>query len=72
MNGPAHYKEAERLLGDLRNVAAGGNAEADLIGEAQVHATLAHVAVMADMAAGADTFADEQERLWMEAVSDAR
>lgn len=41
MNGPSHYREAERLLADVSNVTAGDVQEAGLLAEAQVHAILA-------------------------------
>lgn len=47
MTGPEHYKEAEKLLGTLADVARGGPAEASVLAEAQVHATLAHAAATA-------------------------
>lgn len=40
-SGPEHYKEAERLLAKLPESTAGGAYERSLLGEAQVHATLA-------------------------------
>lgn len=46
MTGPEHYKEAERLLSELANVERGSKAEPGLIGEAQVHATLALAAAV--------------------------
>lgn len=54
MNGPEHYREAERLLG----ASSGPNASAEWIaacqGAAQVHATLALAAVHANTKAVAE------------------
>ncbi|OKJ52213.1 hypothetical protein AMK27_30700 [Streptomyces sp. CB02009] len=47
MTGPEHYHEAERLLQDLTRMAGGtgGGVREAILAEAQVHATLALVAV---------------------------
>lgn len=41
MDGPSHYREAEKLLAVARNAERGSATDRSLLGEAQVHATLA-------------------------------
>jgi len=41
MNGPEHYRAAERLLGIAMESSNAPNAVAQILAEAQVHATLA-------------------------------
>lgn len=56
MTGPEHYREAERLMAEIRNTRAHNDetnpAAALLLAEAQVHATLANAAAIAMSAAG--------------------
>lgn len=47
-DGPAHYREAERLLG-LADSAWGVDGDAGLLAAAQVHATLAQAAAVATL-----------------------
>jgi hypothetical protein len=68
VNGPGHYKEAERLIA----VAAEGGRVNDVqaaLSEAQVHATLAHVAATvmeAAMRTGAISLSETSA--WHEAI----
>ena len=50
MNGPQHYTEAERLV-KHSETAPGADVAALYLGQAQVHATLAHVAAQVDATA---------------------
>jgi hypothetical protein len=49
MNGPAHYREAERLIKQANSIVDGfpSDAYAQTLAEAQVHATLALAAATA-------------------------
>lgn len=68
MNGPSHYREAERLL----NLADAGRdmlsveGQTYLVVRAQVHATLAQVAVIHDRETG--TLQQLREDEWREAL----
>ena len=46
MNGPDHYREAEKLLALLPDTERGSSDEPGIIAEAQVHATLAVAAAL--------------------------
>ena len=50
MTGPAHYREAERLIRQANSIKDGfpGDEYAQTIAEAQVHATLATAAAFVD------------------------
>lgn len=50
MNGPDHYRAAERLIEELSRTELNSPREGVLIAEAQVHATLALCAAVADVA----------------------
>lgn len=55
MNGPGHYREAEKALGGVLKSADASDVDiAAVIAIAQVHATLALVAATTDAAAGGD------------------
>ena len=74
MNGPEHYREAERLLAELptahkrgQELGASGETLAaaieNLTAQAQVHATLAHAAAVIDTGTG-----DVLEPKWYEVI----
>lgn len=72
MNGPAHYREAERLIGELSARAKDESFTHEDVAmiqrTAQVHATLALAAATAMSApVGAQTNADR--RTWLDAAS---
>ena len=76
MNGPEHYREAERLLrevnreqapnfeGTIRPVHHDG-LRAEMVAQAQVHATLAHAAAVID-AGNAVTWTSSSDGDWHE------
>ena len=69
MNGPEHYREAERIAASVRSVdrrneeGFTGWDPADLAALAQVHATLAHAAAVIDTGTG-----DVLEPKWYEVI----
>ena len=72
MNGPEHYAEADRLLGDIHEMA--GNREApELAVRAQAHATLALAAATAEIFSlmvpyGRGEVTDNSARAWREVI----
>lgn len=74
MKGPTHYSEAERLIEQARDVQADsgpGCGSAELLAEAQVHATLAQTAatVEAMVARHTEMYYPDLGRRWMEAIT---
>lgn len=79
MNGPDHYREAERLLievnreqspnfeGTIRPVHHDG-LRAEMVAQAQVHATLAHAAATAAPIARAGDY-KAHDHAWLEVTS---
>lgn len=71
MNGPDHYREAERLLEHADHdvsenwPAQTGEHKADILAAAQVHATLAHAAAVID-AGNAVTWTSSSDGDWHE------
>lgn len=71
MNGPEHYREAERLLTQADSdvsenwPAQTGEHKADILAAAQVHATLAHAAAVID-AGNAVTWTSSSDGDWHE------
>lgn len=72
MNGPAHYRAAERLAGMAHDWTYGDRNDpvvgAALAAEAQVHATLALAAATALTGHGAGYLDDPEIRAWREAA----
>jgi hypothetical protein len=74
MNGPEHYREAEKLLGyaEARDAEQRGDAtDMSLLAEAQVHATLALAAATAlnDNAADSGGMPLEDFDAWVQAAA---
>lgn len=72
MNGPAHYKEAERYVRYAEDDALDGQGYANAIAAAQVHATLALAAATAEKWAQKWSADDDDltiARTWSEAIS---
>lgn len=75
MNGPEHYRTAETLLANLRDELSGHSGiplrtdaqQTRMIAEAQVHATLALVAVTVDQTASRGP--GDVPQVWMEATA---
>jgi hypothetical protein len=71
MTGPEHYEEAERLmrLANLHPDNFPSDNFAQVMAEAQVHATLAHTAATADLFALYGQVGDESKEAWRKAVA---
>lgn len=76
MNGPQHYAEAERLLGEVSQYPYGSPESLDMHAAAYTHATLAGVAghveaLLSDNTVFSPVFHPETEAEWRAAIAPA-